>query len=81
MGVSRAEEFAPVTNRDGEDSPASSTQAQSALFRSWLASAGIPVADENAQVEIGPLFALDREELLRKIRKDGLLGARKVLLD
>jgi UDP-N-acetylglucosamine/UDP-N-acetylgalactosamine diphosphorylase len=81
MEVQRSEEFAPVKNSGGEDSPKQSIQAQSALYRAWLHSAGIPVADENAMVEIGPLFALDREELVRKIRKDGLLGARTVLLD
>lgn len=81
MEVVREEEFAPVKRMEGEDSAATAVRAQSALYRAWLAAAGIPVADEEARVEIGPLFALDKEELVRKIRKDGLLGSRTVLLD
>jgi UDP-N-acetylglucosamine/UDP-N-acetylgalactosamine diphosphorylase len=65
--VVREEEFAPVKNQTGIDSPDTARQAMNSLFRRWLTEAGAEVAP-NAQVEISPLFALDKEELIEKLR-------------
>jgi UDP-N-acetylglucosamine/UDP-N-acetylgalactosamine diphosphorylase len=81
MEVDRNEEFAPLKNRSGEDSPETCERAQSELFRGWLAHAGIDVLDPEARIEIGPLLALDREELAERLKRTHGWGVRKVLLD
>jgi len=60
--------FAPVKNAPGAagDTPDSVRQQMIDLHRSWLAAAGAQV-DNGAKVEISPLFALDAEEVRRKI--------------
>jgi len=65
--VVREEEFSPVKNHTGIDSPETARRAMANLFRSWLAEAGAEIAAE-AQVEISPLFALDKEELIEKLK-------------
>lgn len=60
----RAEEFAPIKNATGPDSPDTSRAAQLALHAEWLTRAGI---DTNGHpVEVSPLFALDADELVAK---------------
>ena len=61
----REEEFAPVKNRTGIDSLDTSIMLQNALFSSWLKQAGFEVKP-GVKIEIGPLFALDREDLASK---------------
>ena len=72
MEVVREEEFAPVKNADGEDSPASAIQLMSGLYADWLETAGARVprdADGKpaGPIEISPLFALDADELRKKL--------------
>src|SRR5262249_33669172 len=67
----RREEFMPLKNASGADSPETVRQAQSDLFADWLERAGVRVprrADGAAAValEVSPLFALDAEELTAK---------------
>jgi UDP-N-acetylglucosamine/UDP-N-acetylgalactosamine diphosphorylase len=74
--TSRAEEFEPVKNADGENSPATAKQALGNLFAGWLNRAGVEVArgsDQSAAVplEISPLFALDAEELRDRLSIEG----------
>lgn len=74
MEVSREEEFAPVKNAVGTDSPETSRAALTGLFRSWLAKAGFAVdGDGPHDIEISPLFALDEAEFVAKAKKRGLL--------
>lgn len=65
--TSRAEEFSPVKNATGNDSPDTSKAAQIALHTHWLMKAGI--STKGHPVEISPLFALDADELKTKISK------------
>jgi UDP-N-acetylglucosamine/UDP-N-acetylgalactosamine diphosphorylase len=60
--------FAPVKNAPGSavDSPELVQAAILAQARQWLLAAGAEVA-EGAKVEISPLFALDADELERKL--------------
>jgi UDP-N-acetylglucosamine/UDP-N-acetylgalactosamine diphosphorylase len=63
-----AEVFAPVKNADGAetDTPEHSKQAMCNLYRRWLESAGVKVA-EGVRVEIHPDWALDAAEVAAKI--------------
>lgn len=64
--VLRMDEFAPVKNAEGADSPRTAQAALSAQALRWIAGAGLtapPVA------EVGPLFALDEADFLRNLTK------------
>lgn len=65
LEVLREEEFAPVKNLAGADSLETSRLLQSDLHASWLKRLSVEIA-RGASVEIGPLFALDFNELRRK---------------
>jgi len=70
--TSRREEFVPLKNATGPDSPETVRQAISSLAGDWLAKAGVPVpcsanGDVTVPLEISPLFALDAEELAQKV--------------
>ncbi|MBS1238360.1 MAG: UDP-N-acetylglucosamine/UDP-N-acetylgalactosamine diphosphorylase [Deltaproteobacteria bacterium] len=71
MEIAREEEFAPVKNKDGADSPETARSAMINLYRNWLKKSGVNVAPE-AAIEISPLFALDEDEFHRKIKKKNM---------
>jgi UDP-N-acetylglucosamine/UDP-N-acetylgalactosamine diphosphorylase len=72
--TSRAEEFAPLKNATGADSPEAVRLALSHLAADWIEAAGGQVP-RNARgapavpLEISPLFALDRDEFIAKAGK------------
>jgi UDP-N-acetylglucosamine/UDP-N-acetylgalactosamine diphosphorylase len=73
--TSRREEFVPVKNATGPDSPATVRQAISNLAGLWLEKAGVavpqqPNGDTAVPLEISPLYALDAEELAAKLPRD-----------
>jgi len=71
MEIAREEEFAPIKNKDGADSPETARSAMINLHRSWLGKAGAHVLS-NAVIEISPLFALDEAELRSKLQGENL---------
>jgi UDP-N-acetylglucosamine/UDP-N-acetylgalactosamine diphosphorylase len=62
----RPREFNPVKNRDGADSPETSRAALIANHHQWLRTAGANLA-QGVTVEVSPLFALDAEEMVRRL--------------
>jgi UDP-N-acetylglucosamine/UDP-N-acetylgalactosamine diphosphorylase len=64
----RAEEFSPVKNASGVDSPHTSLRDQIRRAGNWLRAAGVHVPDRgdgepNATLEISPLFATSAQQL------------------
>jgi UDP-N-acetylglucosamine/UDP-N-acetylgalactosamine diphosphorylase len=63
-----ADEFAPLKNMEGPDSPDIVRKAMSDLHKQWLKKAGMPVPEnEKRFVEIEPITALDLDDLLKKV--------------
>ncbi len=70
--TTRDEEFSPVKNAEGNDSPATARQAMRNLAGRWLEHAGVPVERDKQgnvvfDVEIAPTFALNPAELKTKL--------------
>jgi UDP-N-acetylglucosamine/UDP-N-acetylgalactosamine diphosphorylase len=72
----KAEAFAPVKNDNSQqaDSPATAQAAMVALHARWLRQAGAEVPD-GVPVEISPLWALDAEEVARKLPAGTIIEA------
>jgi len=66
LGVSREEEFAPVKNASGDDSPESARRMLGTLHRDWLKAAGVPVRSDRLY-EISPLLSYAGEGLSTEV--------------
>jgi UDP-N-acetylglucosamine/UDP-N-acetylgalactosamine diphosphorylase len=72
MEVIREDEFSPVKNAEGEDSPDTAKQSMINMFGRWLQDVGVKIQKDEAgnvkgAIEISPLYALNAEELKEKI--------------
>jgi UDP-N-acetylglucosamine/UDP-N-acetylgalactosamine diphosphorylase len=72
MEVDRGQEFSPLKNRKGEDSPQTVLRDQLRFFAEWFKKAGIHVpCDEEGKprygLEVAPRFAPFQEDFLQKI--------------
>lgn len=52
LEVRRHEEYSPIKNRSGSESPCTAREDLSALYRSWLRSAGVPGIPEEGWIEL-----------------------------
>ncbi|MEW6359957.1 MAG: UDPGP type 1 family protein [Planctomycetota bacterium] len=74
LEVRREDEFAPVKNAEGQDSPATARAALVNMWGRWLREAGadVPTDDKGnvkGVIEISPLFAVDPPELKEKLAR------------
>lgn len=72
LEVVRSDEFSPVKNKSGDSSPETGLAMQVDMFCRWLEKAGVKTPRDSsgkclAAVEVSPLFALDEDELIRKM--------------
>ena len=63
LAFDQKDEFSPVKNAEGSDSPATCKADMQAKWRRWLAAAGVKVVD-GLPVEIDPAYALDADDLV-----------------
>ena len=62
LAFDQKDEFSPVKNAEGTDSPASCKADMQAKWRRWLAECGVTVA-EDVPVEIDPAYAVDASDI------------------
>ncbi len=71
METERKNDFSPIKNKTGVDSPETAKQDQLNLYGEWIESAGLPLnrdSDGNVAdlVEVSPLYALNKEQFVEK---------------
>ena len=70
LEVERAQEFSPVKNAEGQDSPASCRADLIAMFAAWTQAAPKastpPELDGAAAIEVDPTFAEDAQEFAER---------------
>ncbi|NOZ19491.1 MAG: UDPGP type 1 family protein [Planctomycetes bacterium] len=86
MEVRREDEFAPVKNAEGNDSPATAKAALVNMWGRWLREAGvdIPVDEEGnvrGVIEISPLFAVAPQDLKEKLADRKIQFDNELLLE
>ncbi len=64
LAFEQKDEFSPVKNAEGGDSPATCKADLTAKWTKWLAEAGVTVK-KGVPIEIDPAYALDAEDLKR----------------
>ncbi|HET6203863.1 MAG TPA: UTP--glucose-1-phosphate uridylyltransferase [Planctomycetota bacterium] len=72
LEVDRAEEFSPVKNAEGENSPSTAAAAMAGRAARWFRKAGLPLPPPGPEgyppIEVSGRFALDEAEFLERAR-------------
>ncbi len=67
LAIDRDDEFAPIKNATGVDSPASAVELAHRQFAGWLAAAGVKLSlPPAARIEISPRFAATKSQFLAR---------------
>ena len=67
LEVPREEEFAPVKNKTGTDSPETAQRAMIRVWTQWLGSSwNMSAVPDDLIIEVSPLYALDEIEFKKK---------------
>jgi UDP-N-acetylglucosamine/UDP-N-acetylgalactosamine diphosphorylase len=67
LQIDRNDEFAPVKNASGDDSPATAVQFAHLQYAKWFAAAGVSVTlPDAARLEVSPLFAATKSQFLQR---------------
>jgi UDP-N-acetylglucosamine/UDP-N-acetylgalactosamine diphosphorylase len=81
----RAEEFSPVKNAEGADSPTTCRRDQILRAMRWLEAAGVevPTIDgvPDCTLEISPLFAVSKEQLVARKPRVPIRSGQSVYLE
>jgi UDP-N-acetylglucosamine/UDP-N-acetylgalactosamine diphosphorylase len=64
LAFDRADEFSPVKNAEGADSPETCKRDMQAKWRRWLAANNV-IVPESLPLEIDPVYALDANDLAK----------------
>lgn len=80
MEVLREDEFSPVKNKTGSDSPETAQRDICLMFKKWLELAGAEVKP-HIKVEISPLYALDCDDFVKKFNGKGLVIDRDIYIE
>lgn len=85
LETDRTEEFAPIKNADGTDSPESSKRLQTERAARWLEAHGVKVprnedGEVDAVIEISPLTALSSEDLANVDLPSSIESGTKLIL-
>ncbi len=75
LEIVREKEYTPIKTMDGPESPEAAKLRMTREYARWLESAGVKVPRDGSgavavAIEISPLYALDEEELARKIDRN-----------
>lgn len=71
LETTRLNDFSPVKNAEGVDSPETCKADQNALFKSWLQAAEVDVPDGfEGVVEVSPLYATDKRSFVDRWKSE-----------
>jgi UDP-N-acetylglucosamine/UDP-N-acetylgalactosamine diphosphorylase len=68
LETKREDDFSPLKNKTGADSPETVKRDLLNLYRSWLEAAGI---NNEGLIEVSPLYAWNKDDFIKKVKERG----------